>query len=198
MSEEIKDNGNISDGSHTFNELYYHRMVLFSVICNTYKAQAWKSLKHDDGTMFEDYFIVGISTPKGNFTYHYHIDHYDMFDVKVLAKAPTWDGHTADDVTRLTSLLSLLEKPDCFNAELYPEVVEFVETNLIPGGYCYFCGKPALSFDDDEYNYNFLCVHCCYGLEDTELYISKESIYPTDEEMNILLIDAKAYLEGRE
>ena len=34
---------NISDGYHTFDELYYHRMVLFSIICNTYDDKAWKS-----------------------------------------------------------------------------------------------------------------------------------------------------------
>ena len=28
--------GKISDGYHTFEELYYHRMILFAVICNTH------------------------------------------------------------------------------------------------------------------------------------------------------------------
>jgi len=98
-------NGQISDVSHTFDELYYHRMILFSVICNTYKHLAWKSWQHDDGTMFEDYFIVGVRTPQGQFTYHYHKDHWDMFQVAPLVFAPKWDGHTSDDVTRLISLV---------------------------------------------------------------------------------------------
>ncbi|AEW47134.1 hypothetical protein BCP78_0127 [Bacillus phage BCP78] len=97
-------NGQISDGSHTFDELYYHRMILFSVICNLHKEKAWKSWKHDDGTMFDDYFIVGIETPQGQFTYHYHKDHWDKFEVEELAAAPAWDGHTSDDITRLLSL----------------------------------------------------------------------------------------------
>ena len=63
-----------SDGCHTFEELYEHRMALFSVICNTYKDKAWKSKLHDDGTMFKDYFIVGITTEEGEYTYHYHLD----------------------------------------------------------------------------------------------------------------------------
>lgn len=103
----LKNNapGDTSDGSHTFDELYYHRMVLFAVLCNTHKERAWKSLRHDDGTMYDDYFIVGIDTPEGQFTYHYHIDHWDKFDTKMVDYAPEWDGHTSNDITRLKSLL---------------------------------------------------------------------------------------------
>lgn len=97
--------GNVTDGYHTFNELYYHRMVLFSVICNTYKDKAWKSWLHHDGTMYDDYFIVGIDTPEGQYSYHYHKDEWDMFKVKELDKAPVWDGHEPKDITRLTSLV---------------------------------------------------------------------------------------------
>jgi len=55
--------------------------------------------------MYEDYFIVGVSTPEGDFTYHYHLDHWDRFNVPELERAPEWDGHTAADVTRLLSLV---------------------------------------------------------------------------------------------
>ena len=37
----------ISDGYHTFDELYYHRMILFSIICNQNKDRAWKSKLHE-------------------------------------------------------------------------------------------------------------------------------------------------------
>lgn len=84
-----------SDGYHTFNELYHHRAVLFSVIVNNYKDLAWKSVRHHDGTMYDGMFIVGIDTPDGQATYHYDIDPYwDMFDCKVREFAPEWDGHT--------------------------------------------------------------------------------------------------------
>lgn len=102
---DVKEIGDISDGSHTFNELYEHRMVLFSIICNTYKEKAWKSWLHHDGTMYENYFICGIETPKGSYTYHYHKDHWNKFDVKELKRAPKWDGHKPKDVVRLYSLL---------------------------------------------------------------------------------------------
>lgn len=101
-----KITGETSDGYHTFNELYHHRMVLFSVVCNSYKDKAWKSKLHADGTMFLDYFIVGITTVEGNYTYHFHIDNWNYFDVKELDKAPEWDGHRPRDIGRLLSLLN--------------------------------------------------------------------------------------------
>lgn len=102
---QLKNKGNISDGSHTFDELYYHRMILFSVICNQNKEKCFKSKLHDDGTMFENYFIVGMKTEEGYYTYHYEMKYWDMFDVKELNNAPKWDGHQPEDVTRLLSLI---------------------------------------------------------------------------------------------
>jgi hypothetical protein len=90
--------GNLSDGYHTFNELYHHRAILFSVICNSMPEKAWKSKLHDTGDMFDGMFIVGIETPEGQATYHYDIEPYwDIFKVKELEKAPKWDGHTPQD-----------------------------------------------------------------------------------------------------
>lgn len=96
-----EDSGKISDGYHTFDELYHHRAILFSVICNNYPELAWKSkLHHNPETdpMYDGMFIVGINTPTGQATYHYHIDPYwDIFNVKELETAPEWDGHTPDE-----------------------------------------------------------------------------------------------------
>ena len=98
--------GETSDGYHTFNELYHHRAVLFSVIVANYPDIAWKSKKHHDGTMYDNMFIVGIDTPDGQATYHYDIDPYwDMFKCRVLDKAPEWDGHTpAQAIERIGKL----------------------------------------------------------------------------------------------
>lgn len=96
----------VSDGWHTFEELYYHRMVLFSIICNQNKDVAWKSKQHHDGTMFDDEsFICGVETPEGQYTYHYKLEHWDKFDVQELEYAPEFDGHQPKDITRLYSLL---------------------------------------------------------------------------------------------
>lgn len=98
-----------SDGYHTFEELYEHRMALFSVICNTYKDKAWKSKLHSDNTMYENFFIVGITTDEGNYTYHYRLEFWDRFQIKELKNAPEWDGHNPNDYTRLFTLVE--EKP---------------------------------------------------------------------------------------
>lgn len=99
--------GQLSDGYHSFDELYAHRMNLFAVICRQNRLNAWKSKLHDDGTMYPNYFIVGINTPSGPFTYHYRMDSWDLFDIKELERAPEWDGHTSADITRLHSLPAL-------------------------------------------------------------------------------------------
>ena len=98
--------GDFSDGYHTFNELYHHRAVLFSVICNSRPEISWKSKLHHDGTMYDGMFIVGIQTSQGQATYHYNIDPYwEMFSVPELPAAPEWDGHTSDQaIERIGSL----------------------------------------------------------------------------------------------
>lgn len=122
-------NGETSDGYHTFNELYHHRAVLFSVICNTYKDISWKSKRHDDGTMYDGMFIVGIETPNGQATYHYDIEPYwDMFDVKELEYAPKWDGHTPEKAIERIGKLSIRNNKSSYTlkskmAEWYPEYV---------------------------------------------------------------------------
>lgn len=102
-------NGDTSDGYHTFNELYHHRAVLFSVIVASHRGIAWKAKKHHDGTMYNGMFIVGIDTPWGQASYHYDIDPYwDMFDCEERETAPEWDGHTPDEaIERIGKLATL-------------------------------------------------------------------------------------------
>ena len=106
---EHKEGGNsveeLSDGYHTFEELYHHRAVLFSVICNSYPDKSWKSKLHHDNTMFDNMFIVGVTTPQGDYSYHYHMKYWDMYNVKELPNAPVWDGHKPSDIGRLNDLL---------------------------------------------------------------------------------------------
>ena len=99
--------GDVSDGYHTFIELYYQRMMLFAVLVKIYKDRAWKSWKHEDGKQCFDggWFIVGIDTPEGSYTYHYEGKYFDMFDCPELPTGKHWDGHTEKDVTRLFSLI---------------------------------------------------------------------------------------------
>lgn len=113
--------GSTSDGFHTFDELYYHRAVLFSVIVSAYPQLCWKSRNHNDGTMFENMFIVGINTPEGPATYHYHNDLWNLFKCKVLQKAPEWDGHTSQQAIQR---ISSLHPPDSATVLTYYDALE--------------------------------------------------------------------------
>lgn len=116
----LKDKSDISDGSHTYGELYEDRMFLFSIICNDNQDKSWKSWLHDDGARWGDYFIVGIDTPDGSFTYHYHKDTWDNFKVPEITKAPAWDGHSRKDIDRL---LSLYEQEESQNLDVEHVVI---------------------------------------------------------------------------
>ena len=98
--------GELSDGFHTFNDLYHQRAVLFAALVKAHRDLAWKSLRHEDGELCfgGGWFIVGIDTPEGSYTYHYEEKYWDMFDCQALALARHWDGHTDKDVARLLSL----------------------------------------------------------------------------------------------
>lgn len=104
---KVDEIGQLSDGYHTFDSLYYQRLVLFSVIVKMSRDKAWKSWKHENNEKCfgGGWFIVGIDTTEGQYTYHYEAKYWDMFDCLVLDKAPEWDGHTDKDVTRLLSLV---------------------------------------------------------------------------------------------
>lgn len=104
---KVDDIGEVSDGFHTFNGLYEQRMILFAALVKAYKDKAWKSYRHEDGEYCfgGGWFIVGIDTPEGSYTYHYESKYWDMFDCTELPRAKHWDGHTeADAETRLMSL----------------------------------------------------------------------------------------------
>ncbi len=103
---------NITDGYHTFTELYNHRYALFYALTRIYdnyitpfntKVTCWKSKLHSDNTMFEDSFIVGMTVRLFSeeieyITYHLPLSWWDKFKLLELDKAPPYDGHSSDDV----------------------------------------------------------------------------------------------------
>jgi len=103
---KVDDIGDLSDGYHTFNQLYYQRMMLFAALVKQNKGRAWKSHRHEDGELCfgGGWFVVGITTPEGEYTYHYEDKYFDLFDCEELPAGKHWDGHTETDVTRLLSL----------------------------------------------------------------------------------------------
>lgn len=101
-----EDIGELSDGYHTFNSLYEQRMYLFATLVNLNSHKSWKSYKHEDGRLCfgGGWFIVGIDTPEGSYTYHYENKYWDLFKCKELETAKHWDGHTDKDIARLLSI----------------------------------------------------------------------------------------------
>ncbi|WP_313824038.1 hypothetical protein [Leclercia sp.] len=98
--------GQISDGYHTFEELYAHRVRLFSALMNVCALQAWWSRAHHDGSVWEGWILAGIDTPAGTVTYHLPESEIPFLPGHTeLPVGKEWDGHTADDVLeRLKSL----------------------------------------------------------------------------------------------
>lgn len=105
----------ISDGHHTFRELYEHRRALTAVlaVAAASEGDAWRSKRHhpdDPSPMFDDSFIVGIELPTGQVLYHYNLEFWDDFAaVPEIEHAPKWDGAgPADTVTRLLELARMV------------------------------------------------------------------------------------------
>jgi hypothetical protein len=95
----VKGTDNISDGFHTFGELYDQRRALTAALVKSNPEISWRSLEHhpDDKPMFEGYFIVGMDLPTGQISYHYNLSHWDDFHGIVIFKhAPKYDGHTPE------------------------------------------------------------------------------------------------------
>lgn len=103
MKRQLSE-GEASDGAHTHNELYEHRMWL-----TIHAVQAWrwwsgfeavKSRKHADGELCfgGGWFIVMVKLPAGWISYHYEDKHWDLFPVPEVELPPEYDGHTPADV----------------------------------------------------------------------------------------------------
>ena len=91
----------ISDGHHTFGDLYRHRIILFCALCNLLPEISWKSKKHFDeenDPMFNGSFIAGINTPKGPAAYHIKLIYWDLFNIPELERAPRYDNYSEEDV----------------------------------------------------------------------------------------------------
>lgn len=104
---------NISDGHHTFKELYLQRVVLFCTVCNCFPALSWKSKKHFDeehDPMFNGCFIAGINTPEGVASYHIKLDYWNLFNIPEIDRAPKFDNYTPDDVIKRILSLSKYDK----------------------------------------------------------------------------------------
>jgi hypothetical protein len=108
------DIGTVSDGSHTFHELYQHRGLLFCMLIR-HDPHAWKSRLHHDGTAVEGWFMAGMrvhcayedpapDAPRRRYSLQKTVAYplpdamWDLCQVKEVPKAPAQDGHTSLEV----------------------------------------------------------------------------------------------------
>jgi len=98
----------ISDGYHSFSELYECRNVLFITLCKQlandftqpYISDIWKSMCHSDGTRMDGWFVMGIGEEHGKImTFHLPMKFWvDTNFATELERAVPFDGHTTADV----------------------------------------------------------------------------------------------------
>lgn len=92
--------GDVSDGYHTFNELYRYRLLynaaFFNELAKLGKVEVCKSHKHYDGEecFGGGWFIVMAELPTGQVSNHYENKDWDLFNVPELETSFEWDGHT--------------------------------------------------------------------------------------------------------
>lgn len=88
-------NNDISDGYHTFNELYDHRCLLFINLCLMQPNKcAYKTDEH-----FGDWFCLYLELPKGQISYHIPSKFQNLVSGKIKNDQNyVWDGHTSNDV----------------------------------------------------------------------------------------------------
>jgi hypothetical protein len=102
MSKNFKIVGNdISDGYHTFNELYEHRILLFINLCLAMPDKA--VIGKTDG----DWFVMFLKLPNGQISYHLHIKYLPYVTPHIVADLTyEWDGHVSSDVVERLKLFA--------------------------------------------------------------------------------------------
>lgn len=109
--DNVIDVKQISDTHHTFEDLYFQRVILLAKLCNCYKDLSWRTKKHFDeekDPMFNDDFMIGINTPDGVVSYHIKSKFWNYFDgITELDYAPKWDGSPPNE-----NILRILSLPD--------------------------------------------------------------------------------------
>ena len=134
-----EDKGNISDGYHTFNELYEYRLLynasMFNELAKQKLYDVHKSKRHSDGEecFGGGWFIVQAQLPTGQISNHYEMKDWDLFQIPEKEKANPYDGHTSQDVAkRLREFLT--PKPQY--PKTYEECCKILGIEDRENGYC--------------------------------------------------------------
>lgn len=112
-AQEYRNYGEVSDGYHTFDELYHYRALYNASWLNAEKDLGQhKSLRHSDGEYCfgsgGEWFIVMVNLPTGQISNHYHVDYWDLFNIPERETADEWDNHTPEQAAeRLEAYLRM-------------------------------------------------------------------------------------------
>lgn len=112
--EAMRQSGELSDGHHSYNDLYDQRLLYHAHLAQRWYAEGvpvCKSRRHHTGEeCFEGkYFIVVMDLVTGQVSQHYPLRAWDLFRVPDQELAPQWDGHdAAAAAVRLRDALALL------------------------------------------------------------------------------------------
>lgn len=94
----------LSDGYHTFDELYEHRISLFLALCWQMGSKVFYKLPEPD---FAGWFIVYLELPTGQISYHLpEIYLHTVGSFATHDESHKWDGH--DSATVLSRLKRLM------------------------------------------------------------------------------------------
>ena len=94
------DFSQISDGYHTFSELYKHRHMLYLYICGSRSHECWRTKKDSNGVEADGWFILGWESEFGQISYHLPNEHWGLaerLNIDEVDISP-WDGHNSTDV----------------------------------------------------------------------------------------------------
>jgi hypothetical protein len=101
----IIETNQVSDGFHTFQEIYTFRMMYNAALFNEWhsqgKYQVHKSLRHHEGELCfgGGWFVVAAMLPSGQITNHYPESQWDFFKILETKNALfPFDGHTPTNV----------------------------------------------------------------------------------------------------
>ncbi len=103
MKDAIDAGVEVSDGYHTFSELYKHRFVLWIALAKRIGSKkVWKSRLNADKTGFTGWFVMGCCPEKGKqISYHLPDEYWDKCAfARTRPTAPPFDGHTSLDVIK--------------------------------------------------------------------------------------------------
>lgn len=126
LQQEQVDMGEVSDGYHTFNELYYYRMLYNAAFFNLLpKEWVHKSKRHHTEECFGGgWFIVMANLPTGQISNHYELKDWDLFKVPEKEFADEWDGHTPQEAAERLHRYLQQEQPE---VDLEKEIDAYLE-----------------------------------------------------------------------